>query len=222
MNYYNRDGSFGAMCGNGARCTAQFAIDEGILNDMRFSLEAVDKIYGAEITGVRRVRITFPDIVKYETGLVIDTEDAEFDISMANWIYVGSEHIVVFVDDFSDPEIQTVDGVDVQSYGSFLRYYKDFAPRGANVNFVELIDGNKIRIRTYERGVERETLACGTGIVSSAIISGIMREVKSPVTLKVQSGEELTVSFVREGDAIKNVTLEGSAKKIGEGVIARE
>lgn len=221
MSYYNRDGSFGAMCGNGARCTVQFAKDLGVISENMLRFEAVDKVYKAEITGPEKVRVTFPGTFTCETALAVDTDDIDAEIDMVQWINVGSEHIVVYIDDIHEPEISSVDEVDIQGWGSYLRYYKDFLPRGANVNFVQSYDDKDdyLRIRTYERGVERETLACGTGIVSSALVSSIMKAMLSPVTVKVESGEELIVTFERAGDEFKNVTLEGSAKKIEEGEI---
>jgi len=219
MNYYNRDGSFGAMCGNGARCTAQFAIDAGIIKTTDFLLEAVENVYKAEITGSENVRITFPDNTRYKTSIAVDTDEIGTEIKKVHWIYVGSDHIVVFIEDFNKPKVKSVDDLDIQKLGSFLRYYKDFLPAGANVNFVEPVEGDTIRIRTYERGVERETLACGTGIVSSALISSLMIALESPVRVKVQSGEELIVRFIKDGDKFKNVSLEGSARMLEEGKI---
>ncbi len=218
MNYYNRDGSYGAMCGNGARCTAQFAYSNGIIKAESFQMEAVDKLYKADILGNQKVRISFPDGIKYDLRLAIDT-DNDPEIEMIHWIYVGSEHIVVFLNDIKAPKVNSVDDVKVQQWGSLLRYHPDFQVAGANVNFVQVIDENKIRIRTYERGVERETLACGTGIVSSAIVSNLTAAVGPPVTVLVQSSEELKVDFKIDNGIVRGVTLEGSARKIGEGEI---
>jgi len=216
MNYYNRDGSYGAMCGNGARCIAEFAHSKGIVSEDSFVLEVVDKTYRADITGEERVIISFPDGIYFRLGIAPDTGE-DFKVKMLHWIYVGSEHIVLFRENIIAPIVNTLDEIDVQNWGSLLRYHPDFQPEGANVNFVKCFDDNKIRIRTYERGVERETLACGTGIVSSAIISHLVAGVLPPVTVLVQSGEELVVDFEFQNGIISEVTLEGSAKKIGEG-----
>jgi diaminopimelate epimerase len=216
MNYYNRDGSYGAMCGNGARCTAEFAYSKGIVKDDSFILEAVDKTYRADITGEERVMISFPKGIYFELGLQVDTGN-DFEVKMVHWIYVGSEHIVLFIENITNPMVSSLDEADVQTWGSVLRNHPDFQPKGANVNFVKCLEDSKIRIRTYERGVERETLACGTGIVSSAIISHLVAGVLPPVTVLVESGEELVVDFELNSGIISEVTLEGSAKKIGEG-----
>lgn len=212
MNYYNRDGSYGAMCGNGARCTAQFAIDHNIISHSAFNLEAVDKLYRADILGNNIVRIHFPDVTDYKLNQSIQTDD----ISLQNihWMQVGSEHIVVYIDEISNPETNSLDNISINEWGSYLRYHEQFQPKGGNVNFVQILSKNEIRIRTYERGVERETLACGTGIVSSAIISCLLGKTNPPVKVKVQSGEWLEVDLKINGDIIENVTLTGSARKI--------
>jgi diaminopimelate epimerase len=98
-----------------------------------------------------------------------------------------------------------------------LRFHKDFQPEGTNVNFARIISESEIRVRTYERGVERETLACGTGIISSAIASNLLYNLNPPINVKVQSGETLTADFKSNGIDIENLSLEGSVKKIGEG-----
>ncbi len=113
--------------------------------------------------------------------------------------------------------IKNLDEAKINEWGRELRFHKRFAPKGANVNFADVTSGNEIRIRTYERGVERETLACGTGIISSAVISSLLGKVNPPVKVLVQSGEWLTVDFVNSDNKIANLSLEGSARKIGEG-----
>jgi diaminopimelate epimerase len=107
--------------------------------------------------------------------------------------------------------------LDVNSIGKILRFHDEFQPAGGNVNFVMPLGGNEIKLRTYERGVERETLACGTGIVSSGIIPVIKGISNSPVNVLVQSGEHLTVNFDSDGSKITNLSLTGSARKISEG-----
>lgn len=219
MNYFNRDGSYGAMCGNGARCIVQFSVDEGLVRQGIFNLEAVDKIYNAEIKGNGIVKINFPP--PSEIKMNIELADKSLNV---HWVQVGSEHIVLFInDEVNRKEISTasLDEVNVNELGKELRFHKQFQPKGANVNFAYAISGNEIRIRTYERGVERETLACGTGIISSAIISGLLGKVIPPVKVLVQSGERLTVDFIIDNGKISNLSLKGSARKIKEGKLNR-
>lgn len=219
MNYFNRDGSYGAMCGNGARCIAQYSVDEGIVSQKEFYLEAVDKIYKAEIKGNNIVKINFPPPGEYVLNTKVKTAGTPVNV---HWIQVGSEHIVLFIDDELNKEslkINSLDEAKINEWGKELRYHKRFKPRGANVNFAEPVSGSQIRIRTYERGVERETLACGTGIISTAVISNMLDKAEPPVKVLVQSGEWLTVDFTKIDNKITNLSLEGSARKIGEGEI---
>ena len=222
MNYYNRDGSFGAMCGNGARCIAQFAFDNKLTDKKIFDIEAVDKVYGAEILGNNIVRISFPLPEKIETGIEFERPDWLPKLVL-NYVDVGSDHIVIFIDDEPNKTALSIDGLDeakINVWGSELRYDSQFQPKGANVNFVQIIAPNQLRIRTYERGVERETLACGTGIISSALIAALLNKVKPPVKILSQSSEWLTVDFIlKQNNKIENLSLEGPAKKISEGFI---
>lgn len=216
MSYYNRDGSFGAMCGNGARCTAMYISDKNIIPDKKFFIEAVDKIYSAEIIPPKFVKIGFPDISDYKLNLHIEMGN-EPAIGRLHWMNVGSEHVMVFIEDIMNPKIKSAGEVKINEWGSVIRFHEAFQPKGANVNFIVKTGDNTLRLRTYERGVERETLACGTGIISSAITAGLLGIVKPPVSVIVQSGETLRVEYNINGAAVQNVILEGSARKIGEG-----
>lgn len=219
MNYYNRDGSYGAMCGNGARCISRFAIDSGIIDKKEFYLEAVDKVYKAEIKDNNLVKIYFPPPNGYELNISVEKADGLSGL-LVNYMDLGSEHLVVYIKDEPNTAfgINSLDDVKVNEWGRMLRYHPHFEPRGANVNFVDVISSNKLRIRTYERGVERETLACGTGIIASALISSLIELVRPPVSVLVQSGEILTVDFnSSERNPMDNLSLEGPAKKISDG-----
>jgi diaminopimelate epimerase len=221
MNYYNRDGSFGAMCGNGARCIAQYSVEEGIISENNFNLEAVDKIYRAEIKGNNIVKIHFPPPSEIKLNINMLTEiDGVEKALLAHWVQVGSEHAVLFIEDEPNNKslgIKNLDEANINRWGKVLRFHERFKPKGANVNFTGVISKNEIRIRTYERGVERETLACGTGIISSAVISVLLGKVNPPVKVLVQSGEWLTVDLKNDNGKISDLSLEGSAKKIDEG-----
>jgi diaminopimelate epimerase len=229
MNYYNRDGSYGAMCGNGARCTARFAHEKRILDGKEFNIEAVDKVYRAEMLDKNLVRISFPSPSEYKLNLHVkvhlgpqEQKDPQFSILKVHWMEVGSEHFVLFLDDEENRAslgINSLDEVKVNEWGRQLRHHIGFDPPGANVNFAQLMDGNKIKVRTYERGVERETLACGTGIISTAVISNLIYKINPPINILSQSGEYLTVNFRNADGQIMNLSLEGSAKRISEGEI---
>lgn len=216
MNYYNRDGSFGAMCGNGARCISMYAYKNKILGGKDFILEAVDDLYKAHIIDDINVKVDFPEPKRIETGITIDVDNKKMNVS---YVDVGSDHILVFMDKGNNEALnsKSLNELDVDNNGRTLRYHDKFQPAGGNVSFVENLSENEIKVRTYERGVERETLACGTGIIASAIVSGMIKNVKPPVKILSQSGEWLVVDFKIEGSKIKNLSLQGSAKKIGEG-----
>ena len=131
---------------------------------------------------------------------------------------VGSDHAVVLIDDRVNKDtlgVSTLDDLNIDYTGKILRYHDKFHPQGVNANFVTILSDNEIRVRTYERGVERETLACGTGIVSSAIIACIRQKVFPPVRVLSEGNEWLTVDFKIENDEIIALSLEGSARRIG-------
>lgn len=223
MSYYNRDGSFGAMCGNGARCVSMYAFKNGITDKKEFILEAAGDLYSAVITDEMIVRIGFPEPkeVKQEIDIKAEFGEGLKDMNVS-YVNVGSDHIVVFMDNELNKAAlgnAGLEDLNVNYFGKILRYHNEFQPRGANVNFVLPLGGNKIRLRTFERGVERETLACGTGIVSSAICAVLKHITTSPVEVLVQSGERLNVNMKSAGGRISDLSLEGSARKIGEGDI---
>jgi diaminopimelate epimerase len=224
MNYYNRDGSFGAMCGNGARCIAMYAFKSGIVKDISFGIEAVDDEYIAEIIDDLNVKISFPEPKEIRLDLNVE---AGFGVGAKplnlSYVNVASDHLVVFLDEKINRlafAVNSLDELDINEFGKILRFHEKFQPRGANVNFVLKMSDNEIRIRTYERGVERETLACGTGIVSSAVVSALKDIVKPPVKVLVESGEWLVVDLKVHDIIIKDLSLQGSARKISEGELS--
>jgi diaminopimelate epimerase len=221
MNYYNRDGSYGAMCGNGARCISQFAADKKIIREKEFTFEAVDKIYKAVLLGNNIVKIDFPPPKEYKLKFktLLGTGNKKIELN-TNWMSVGSEHIIIFIDNIENKKalkISSLDEARINEWGKLLREHKDFKPKGANVNFVQIIGENELQVRTYERGVERETLACGTGIISSAVTAAILKKAIPPVKILSQSGDRLTVNFNIDRNKITKLSLQGPAKKIGHG-----
>ncbi len=197
MRIINPDGSEVDMCGNGARCIALYAYKNKIaLNKMTF--ETFAGLIEAEVTKDNLVKLK----MSAPHSLSLDKE--------WNFINTGVPHVVIFVDD--------IDKIDVKTIGNSIRYHKKFAPAGTNVNFVKIKDDKHIRVRTYERGVEDETLACGTGSVASAIISGIKFGMKSPVSVITQGGSALNIYFkIDKNKSVSDVCLEGDAEIIYEG-----
>lgn len=218
MNYYNRDGSFGAMCGNGARCTAMYVYKNGIVAQKKLTIEAVNNLYPSVITSEDTVKVFFPSPEQISTNIPIK---AEFGSGLkpldVNYVNVGSDHVVVMIDDDVNRETLSVDNLDelnINYVGKVLRYHNKFHPRGVNANFAAVLSDGEMRVRTYERGVERETLACGTGIISSALTACILQKVFPPVKILSRSNEWLTVDFRIENDEIINLSLEGSARRL--------
>lgn len=207
--FYNADGSLPDMCGNGARCASRFAFLHGIAG-RRLAFETLAGIIEAEV-GEDGVRIRMTDPKDMVVGRWLDLDGQSMAIASIN---TGVPHVVMVVDD--------VDEVDVVALGRRIRHHPDFAPAGTNVNFVALGHGDRIHIRTYERGVEDETLACGTGNVAAALVLAHDRGLVSPVTLTTRSGSPLTVHFDRHGDEYRDVHLEGDARVIYQGELWEE
>ena len=206
MRYYNADGGEAEMCGNGARCFARYASRVAGSRE-EFSFETPAGVIGARLQG-ELVRLEMSEPKDLRLGITISWPEGEI---AAHFINSGVPHVVVPVND--------LENMDVRGLGSAIRRNDLFAPRGANVNFLEERGERQISIRTYERGVEDETLACGTGVVASALIFAATRNVAGPIGVLVRGGNELQVGFTKEGDQFKNVTLTGPAEFVFEGTI---
>jgi diaminopimelate epimerase len=207
MRYYNADGSEAEMCGNGARCIARFYSERcgPAKRDLRFETRA--GLIEATVRGEHvRVTMSEPRDVRLRQTIQLKGGSREY-----HFINTGVPHAVFFTD-HADQEM-------VQDLGAEVRHHKVFAPRGTNVDWVQLPGGNGIRVRTYERGVEAETLACGTGVVASGIIAHLVRDVPLPINVTVQSGRVLEVNFSRDGDRFHEVTLAGPAEYAFEGTL---
>jgi diaminopimelate epimerase len=204
--FFNADGSEVEMCGNGGRCAARFAFLNGIAGE-KVSFETVAGIIDAEVAGdMVKLRLTDPG------SLVIDDEiRIEKTTLFVHSINTGVPHVVHFV---RDP-----DDFDVVATGRAIRHHEHYRPAGTNANFAAVLDGHTLRVRTYERGVEDETLACGTGSVAAALIAAAKGLVEPPVDVRVQSGETLRIHFERTEGGFTKVYLEGTAKVVYQGVL---
>ncbi|MGI8821115.1 MAG: diaminopimelate epimerase [Chthoniobacterales bacterium] len=206
MRYYNADGGEAEMCGNGARCFARYTQRlAGPLEKLSFETPAGVIAAALQDEGV--------------TLQMSDPQDLQLNLRVAalgqtvdcHYVDSGVPHVVV--------PVGAVRDVNVRELGSALRHHAQFAPRGANVNFLERRGASAIAIRTYERGVEDETLACGTGVVASAIVFAATEGAATPVRVLVQGGDELEVGFQREEDRFTHVTLSGPADFVFEGTV---
>jgi diaminopimelate epimerase len=214
MVYLNSDGSSRTMCGNGGRCIARFAYSKGITGkSMRF--DACNTVYSATVED-DNVVLTMKDSSGEKTDVALTVGEKEI---KAHFLDTGSPHAVVFIEDL---QTSSIDQVDVRTIGPQIRHHAVFSPDGVNVNFVEVIDHNTIRIRTFERGVEDETLACGTGAIASSVIANRLRGVKKPVHVITRGGEILDVSFDQEGEKTGNILLRGKADIVYRGNVIVE
>jgi len=207
--FFNADGSEVEMCGNGGRCAARFAFLKGIAAE-RMSFETKAGVIDAEVTGdTVKLRLTDPTQLVINQKITID--DIPFDVNSVN---TGVPHVVHFT--------SYLDEFDVNRVGRSIRYHKEYKPAGTNANFVEVIDEKTIRIRTYERGVEDETLACGTGSVAAALIAAEKNMVTPPVNVIVKSGETLRIHFRKTESGFDQIYLEGKANVVYEGRLWEE
>ncbi|MEK6654224.1 MAG: diaminopimelate epimerase [Thermodesulfobacteriota bacterium] len=202
--FFNADGSEVEMCGNGGRCAARFAFLKGIAGE-KVSFETVAGIIDAEVRGtVVKLRLTDPRDLVMDDQIRIKKETL-----FVHSINTGVPHVVHFI---RDP-----DDFAVFDTGRAIRYHEHYQPAGTNANFVAVDDQHTLRVRTYERGVEDETLACGTGSVAAALIAAKTGFVDSPVDVRVKSGERLTIHFERTKDGFTKVYLEGKVKVVYQG-----
>lgn len=214
MEYYNADGSLGSLCGNGSRCAIQFAHLTKKIPGIKAKFKVNNAFYSGEVLADGLVKFDLNPPVKFKYNFKIK---AAKQLINANFVDTGSPHVVINIKDVlrepSDPYSNYTDIKDfpVFDIGKEIRYSPDFAPSGTNVNFIQIIDG-KVIIRTYERGVEDETLACGTGSTAAALISFTNYGINPPVRLVTYSGEELVVDYKVENQKVKELSLTGPAK----------
>lgn len=201
MRYYNADGKLGSMCGNGGRCAARFAYCSGI-QKQHLTFEANGERYEATLLDDGRVRLKMQPPKNFRDALPVEGYEGFY-------VDTGSPHVVIYTEHLNT--------IDVNQVGRKIRHNAQLFPEGTNVNFVEPIAPDMLRIRTFERGVENETLACGTGCVAAAVVSH--RLGKTPVLhikLQVQSGETVEVSF---DETMETIYLTGSADVVFTGFI---
>jgi len=227
MNFYNPDGSFGALCGNGARCAVQAAMDFGVIESPNTNFEVLGELVRAESVaaiGRSSLRVYYNDPKKIKLKFKLSIGG---DFASCSCVDLGSQHGVIFLDNSgttSPLESADIEDLDINKYGPLVRNHKDFEPLGVNANFAQIMSDENaeyIRIRTFERGVEGETLACGTGCMATAIAAYGLKKIKNlPIRLKTQSGEFVKVNFTAdETGHVHTLSLEGSAVRGKSGII---
>lgn len=207
FRYYNADGGEAEMCGNGARCFARFAASLIDGNPTELTFETIAGTLSAKILG-ENVCIAMSDPFDLDMEPPVQIEGLDHSVYSVN---TGVPHAVVFVDDLKN--------LDVVKHGAALRYHSHFEPNGTNANFASINGDSHIAIRTYERGVEGETLACGTGMTACALIHNLLTGAPSPVKVDVAGGETLEIGFTANGTSFTNVTLTGPADFVFAGEI---
>ncbi len=207
--FFNSDGSEAEMCGNGSRCAARFAYLNKIA-PARLTFETIAGPISAEVMD-RRVRVLLTDPEDIRLDLDIETF---LDWDSIDFMNTGVPHVVIRVKD--------VEQVPVIDVGRRIRYHRLFSPEGTNVDFMKRVSENLIKVRTYERGVEDETLACGTGAIACALISAIRDGNASPVDVETRGGEILRIYFKKDGNRFFDIWLEGDTNIIYKGRLHKE
>jgi len=210
MRFLNPDGGEASMCGNGARCAALFAYRHGLAGQRQRILTA-SGIVEAEIlnphpaSGVVCLRTPSPRPIEIRS---VDADGKRWE---CHCLDTGVPHAVIFVDD--------VVGIDVRTLGRALRRHPDFAPDGMNIDFVQILSENSLHVRTYERGVEDESGACGTGALASALAAMGAHRLTPPISLLVSSGDTLVVDAVKSADGSWLPSLTGPAREVYRGTL---
>ncbi|MCK5679660.1 diaminopimelate epimerase, partial [bacterium] len=209
-HFYNADGSEAEMCGNGGRCAARFAYLKRIASsDMVFRTQA-GPVRALVDRSLVKLEMTQPFGLRQKINLDCDGVNEKVD-----FINTGVPHAVVTVE-------ASLDQVALDERGAKIRYHQEFAPAGTNVNFIKVDNEHCLSIRTYERGVEGETLACGTGSVAAALLASEYGQVVSPTRVITRSGESLMIYYKKAGETFTEVFLEGGAVIVYKGVLDSE
>ncbi len=207
--YFNADGGEVEMCGNGSRCVCRFAYLKGIAGPV-MTFQSLAGPISAEVKG-RMVKVLMPQPSGLELDLDLEKKPTWKAIDFVN---TGVPHVVVMVDD--------LDNLPVKEQGRWIRYHDRFQPAGTNANFICVSNDGRIQIRTYERGVEDETLACGTGAIASALVAFERGMVESPVQVETAGGEVLNIYFEKKGGEFQQVWLEGNTNLVYKGKLNQE
>ena len=199
--FFNSDGSKAEMCGNGARCAARFAYVNGMAGE-NLSFETETGVVSGQVKD-DRAKVKMPDPVELRLDYNIELKNGPVTVCSVN---TGVPHVVVMN--------ETIEDINVFDLGREIRFHEAFTPAGTNVNFICQQKQGHLAIRTYERGVENETLACGTGSIAAALVTSCKAKWQSPINLVTRSGESLTIYFKKDGSIFKDIFLEGDARII--------
>lgn len=214
MRIFNPDGSEASMCGNGLRCVAWYLHAKNGDRHQKgpgrpgtfWTLETGAGLTQAQITGPERVQVSFIPPRGLRLGLSVTWRGKRLAVHSVD---TGVPHAVILV-----PKLETV---DLEDLGPFIRWHRMFKPKGTNVDLLKIHSPHRASIRTYERGVEQETLACGTGTVAAVVVGAALGRLRPPVQVATAGGERMTVGFRQSRKPWEGLTLEGSARILFEG-----
>jgi len=208
LDYYNADGGLASFCANGTRCAARYAVTRRLAADQELVLETGWGNIGARVSG-ESVTLALPDVIAPDEPILLEPKSPNPPAGLppkGTPIHVGVPHLVIFVrDDLAN--------LPIERLGPPLRRHP-LLPEGANVNFVRVAGPQRLEVRTWERGVEAETLSCGSGVVASALVAALRDHAELPITCATKSGVDLVVSARREGDVFAAIRLLGDAREI--------
>ena len=207
--FFNADGGEAEMCGNGGRCVARYAYLKGIAGP-KMTFETMAGPVSAEVMD-RTVKVLMPDPSDLQTDIGLSHESDWISVDSVN---TGVPHVVIQVENIMDhPVIEQ---------GRAIRYHTMFSPEGTNANFIKVLGPDLLEMRTYERGVEDETLACGTGAIASALVASKRGMVNSPARVKTRGGEELLIHFSEQGETFSQIWLEGNTSIVYKAELNKE
>jgi diaminopimelate epimerase len=212
MMYYNADGSYGGMCGNGGRCAAKFVLQQ--TGEQATTFMALNHQYSAESLADGTIRLHMKPAGKVRSGIALEFPNASVSL---HFVDTGAPHAVAVVEEQPEQFAATLDDARVLELGKAIRHHKEFQPEGTNVDFIWRLSDSRIAMRTYERGVEGETLACGTGAVASALIASERYGMVSPVDISTRSNQMLQVGFRKTGNSFSEIELIGPAEVVFTG-----
>ena len=205
--FYNADGSEAEMCGNGGRCVARFAYLQKIAG-AKMVFRTLAGLIRAQVDGAK-VKLEMTPPCGLRRTIKLDFDD---DFETVDFINTGVPHALIRID-------RDLSRLAIKERGAKIRYHQEFAPAGTNVNFIEIVSEQCLSIRTYERGVEDETLACGTGAVAAVLLTADAGKLISPTKVVTRSGESLMIYYEKEGRAFTEVFLEGGTVIVYKGVL---
>lgn len=205
MRIFNADGSEAEMCGNGIRCLARFIQDIEKVENAEWVIQTMHQWIPLKVDR-NLVSVMMPTVSLLRSHIDVNIDGASL---LLHFIDTSVPHVVHFTDDIDNPNLMRC--------APQIRFHSEFSPKGTNVNFAKILSDNSIAVRTYERGVEGETLACGTGAVAVALVAGMLYSMKEKVLIRPLSEESLMITF---DECFKNISMIGPANKIFEGTFA--